>query len=161
MKSEAGAQTTYKSLSPNFQRKHGKKVPLPKIYADEDSSDSEGLELEDGTRVGRKATGGSGGSGGGKPGRNLWQAAVVVPENPVVVAALGQAWEAVVLVVQEALVEVQAGASSMAEMMMTPMMTLTSEESQVNLLRHQGTHWSGKNLKRASLHMVDSTSVLG
>ena len=36
---------------------------------DEDSSDSEGLELEDGTRVGRKATGGSGGSGGGKPGR--------------------------------------------------------------------------------------------
>ena len=56
-------------LITNFQRKHGKKVPLPKIYADEDSSDSEGLELEDGTRVGRKATGGSGGSGGGKPGR--------------------------------------------------------------------------------------------
>ena len=53
----------------NFQRKHGKKVPLPKIYMDEDSSDSEGLELEDGTRVGRKVTGGSGGSGGGKPGR--------------------------------------------------------------------------------------------
>ena len=50
-------------------RKHGKKVPLPKIYADEDSSDSEGLELEDRTRVGRKATGSSGGSGGGKPGR--------------------------------------------------------------------------------------------
>ena len=56
-------------LITNFQRKHGKKVPLPKIYMDEDSSDSEGLELEDGTRVGRKATGGSGGSGGGKPGR--------------------------------------------------------------------------------------------
>ena len=36
---------------------------------DEDSSDSEGLELEDGTRVGRKATDGAGGSGGGKPGR--------------------------------------------------------------------------------------------
>ena len=34
-------------LITNFQRKHGKKVPLPKIYADEDSSDSEGLELED------------------------------------------------------------------------------------------------------------------
>ena len=50
-------------LITNFQRKHGKKVPLPKIYMDEDSSDSEGLELEDGTRVGRKATGGSGGSG--------------------------------------------------------------------------------------------------
>ena len=56
-------------LITNFQRKHSKKVPLPKIYMDEDDSDSEGLELEDGTRVGRKAAGGSGGSGGGKPGR--------------------------------------------------------------------------------------------
>ena len=53
----------------NFQRKHGKKVPLPKLYMDEDSSDSEGLELADGTRVGRKATDGAGGSGGGKPGK--------------------------------------------------------------------------------------------
>ena len=57
------------TLITNFQRKHGKNVPLPKIYMDEDSSDSEGLELEDGTRVGRKAAGGSGGSSGGKPGR--------------------------------------------------------------------------------------------
>ena len=32
-------------LMTNFQRKHGKKIPLPKIYTDEDSSDSEGLEL--------------------------------------------------------------------------------------------------------------------
>ena len=56
-------------LITNFQRKHGKKVPLPKLYMDEDSSDSEGLELVDGTRVGRKATDGAGGSGGGKPGR--------------------------------------------------------------------------------------------
>ena len=36
---------------------------------DEDSSDSEGLGLADGTRVGRKATDGAGGSGRGKPGR--------------------------------------------------------------------------------------------
>ena len=56
-------------LITNFQRKHGKKVPLPKLYMDEDSSDSEGLELADGTRVGRKATNGAGGSGRGKPGR--------------------------------------------------------------------------------------------
>ena len=56
-------------LITNFQRKHGKKVPLPKIYMDEDSSNSKGLELEDGTRVGRKAAGGSEGSSGGKPGR--------------------------------------------------------------------------------------------
>ena len=53
----------------NFQQKHGKKVPLPKLYMDVDSSDSKGLELADGTRVGRKATGGAGGSGGGKPGK--------------------------------------------------------------------------------------------
>ena len=45
----------------NFQRKHGKKVPLPKFYVDENSSDSEGLKLQDGSRVGRKATGGGSG----------------------------------------------------------------------------------------------------
>ena len=56
-------------LITNFQRKHSKKVPLPKLYMDEDSSDSEGLELADGTRVGRKATDGAGGSSRGKPGR--------------------------------------------------------------------------------------------
>ena len=51
----------------NFQQKHGKKVPLPKLYGDEDTSDSEGLELADGTTVGKKATGGAGDSGrGGK-----------------------------------------------------------------------------------------------
>ena len=51
----------------NFQKKHGQQVPMPKIYRDEDSSDSEGLELADGTKVGKKTTGGAGGSGGGKP----------------------------------------------------------------------------------------------
>ena len=40
---------------------------MPKIYGDEDSSESEGLELADGTKVGKKTTGGVGGSGGGKP----------------------------------------------------------------------------------------------
>ena len=54
-------------LITNFQQKHGKKVPLPKIYADEDDSDTEGLELADGTKVGKKTTGGAGGSGGSKP----------------------------------------------------------------------------------------------
>ena len=42
----------------------GQTIPLPKIYQDEDSSDSEGLELADGTTVGKKTTGGVGGSGG-------------------------------------------------------------------------------------------------
>ena len=51
----------------NFQQKHGQQVLMPKIYGDKDSSDSEGLELEDGTKVGKKTTGSAGGSGGGKP----------------------------------------------------------------------------------------------
>ena len=56
---------------------------MPKIYGDEDSSDSEGLELADGTKVGKKTTGrardssgpstssgGVGGSKGRKRGRD-------------------------------------------------------------------------------------------
>ena len=56
-------------LMTNFKNKYGQTIPLPKIYQDEDSSDSEGLALENGTRVGKKATGGTGGSGGGRPGK--------------------------------------------------------------------------------------------
>ena len=41
----------------NFQQKHRQQVPMPKIYGDEDSSDSEGLELADGTTVAKKTTG--------------------------------------------------------------------------------------------------------
>ena len=51
----------------NFQRKHGQKVPMPKIYRDEDTSDSDGIELADGTKAAKKTMGGAGGSGGGKP----------------------------------------------------------------------------------------------
>ena len=67
----------------NFQQKHGQQVPMPKIYGDGDSSDSEGLELADGTKVGKKTTGsardgsspstssgGVGGSRGRKRGRD-------------------------------------------------------------------------------------------
>ena len=67
----------------NFQKKQGQQVPMPKIYGDEDSSDSEGLELADGTKVGKKTTGSArggdgpstsgrsvGGSGGRKQGRD-------------------------------------------------------------------------------------------
>ena len=67
----------------NFQKKHGQQVPMPKIYGDEDSSDSKGLELADGTKVGKKTTGstrdgsgpstsgrGVGGSGSRKRGRD-------------------------------------------------------------------------------------------
>ena len=51
----------------NFQKKHGQPVPMPKIYGDEDSSYDKGLELADGTTVGKKTTGSAGGSSGGKP----------------------------------------------------------------------------------------------
>ena len=51
----------------NFQKKHGQQVPMPKIYGDKDTSEEEGLELADGTKVGKKATGGAEGSGGSKP----------------------------------------------------------------------------------------------
>ena len=51
----------------NFQKKHGQKVPMPKIYRDEDTLDSDGIELADGARAAKKTAGGAGGSGGGKP----------------------------------------------------------------------------------------------
>ena len=51
----------------NFQRKHGQQVPMLKIYRDEDTSDSDGIELADGTKAAKKTAGGAGGSGGGKP----------------------------------------------------------------------------------------------
>ena len=47
----------------NFQKKHGQQVPMPKIYGDEDSTDDEGPELADRTKVGRKKT--TGGARGG------------------------------------------------------------------------------------------------
>ena len=55
-------------LMTNFKNKYGQTIPLPKIYQEEDSSDSEGLALEDGTRYGRKTPGGGGGKGGGGQG---------------------------------------------------------------------------------------------
>ena len=48
----------------NFQKKHGQQVPMPKIYGDEDSTNSEGPELADGTKVVKKTTGGASGGGG-------------------------------------------------------------------------------------------------
>ena len=55
-----------RELVTNFQQKHGQQVPMPKIYGDEDSSDSESLELANGSKVGKKTAGGAGGSGGDK-----------------------------------------------------------------------------------------------
>ena len=55
-------------LRTNFQDKYGQPIPLPKIYGDEDTSEDEGLQLGDGTTVGKKTPGG-GGKGGSKGGR--------------------------------------------------------------------------------------------
>ena len=56
----------------NFQKKHGHQVPMPKIHGDKDSSDSEGLELADGTKVGKKTTGSTrGGNGPSTSGRSV------------------------------------------------------------------------------------------
>ena len=52
-------------LMTNFKNKYGQTIPLPKTYEDEDTSDSEGLELQDGTRYGRETPGGQGGKGSG------------------------------------------------------------------------------------------------
>ena len=38
----------------NFKKKHGQQVPMPKIYRDEDSTNSEGPELADGTKAVKK-----------------------------------------------------------------------------------------------------------
>ena len=134
---------------------------------DEDSSDSEGLELEDGTRVGRKATDGSGGSDGGKPGRRpsaggsggSGGSGAVVPEDLVVAMALDLVREVVVMVVLAVPgVVAQAEVPSMARTMTTLMMTPTIEERQVNLPRDQSLHWPGKSLE-GQLRMVVSTLV--
>ena len=64
-----------KEFVTNFQKKHGQQVPMPNIYGDEDSTDDEGPELADGTKVvKKKTTGGAHGgagpstSGGGRGG---------------------------------------------------------------------------------------------
>ena len=49
----------------NFQKKHGQQVPMAKIYGDEDSTDDEGPELADGTKVVKKKTTGSARGGDG------------------------------------------------------------------------------------------------
>ena len=57
----------------NFQKKHGQQVPMPKIYGDEDSTDNEGPELADGTKVVKKKTtgGAHGGDGPSTSGENV------------------------------------------------------------------------------------------
>ena len=51
-KKQGWSNDQMQELITNCQKKHGKRVPMPKIYMDKDDSDSEGLELEDSSRVG-------------------------------------------------------------------------------------------------------------
>ena len=141
-------------LITNFQRKHGKKVPLPKLYMDEDSSDSEGLELADGTRVGRKATDGAGGSGRGKPGRKpaAGSSSSGAGGSVVVMAAtLDQVQEVVELVVLAVLTVAQEEAPSVVEMTMTQTTIPTRGGRPVTLPNQQGHRWLGRNLGKATL----------
>ena len=57
----------------NFQKKHGQQIPMPKFYGDEDSTDSKGPELADGTKVVKKKTtgGARGGDGPSTSGENV------------------------------------------------------------------------------------------
>ena len=152
-------------LITNFQRKHSKKVPLPKLYMDEDSSDSKGLELADGTRVGRKATDGAGGSGRGKPGRKprLVVAAVVLVGLAVAAVAVtpDQVQEVVELVVLAALAVAQEEAPSVVGMTTTQTTIPTRGGKPATLPNQQGHGWLGRNLGKATPHMVDNTSDQG
>ena len=120
----------------NFQRKHGQKVPMPKIYRDEDTSDSDGIELADGTKAAKKTTGGAGGSGGGKP-----------RKKPTASGHSGEAGETgsgdgQVQVVQ-AVLEAKSEVVTMTVMMMTP----TSAERPAKV-HHQSQWWPAKSHAR-------------
>ena len=105
----------------NFQKKHGQQVPMPKIYGDEDSSESEGLELADGMKEGKKTTGSAGGSGGDKPLRSLQPAvAAVEQEEQVVVTVPAQ-----VVTVPAQVVAVQVGLEVENEVEATTVMVMT------------------------------------
>ena len=68
MENQGWSTDQMQELRTNFKNKYGQTIPLPKIYQDEDSSEDEGLALGDGTRYGKKTTGGGGSKGGGGKG---------------------------------------------------------------------------------------------
>ena len=102
----------------NFQRKHGQKVPMPKIYRDEDTSDSDGIELADGTKAAKKTAGGAGGSGGASHVRSQQPAAVLVLAAAGAVHARAAAPAQVVAV--QAVLEAESEVVTTMVMMMTP-----------------------------------------
>ena len=145
-------------LITNFQRKHGKKVPLPKLYMDEDSSDSESLELADGTRVGRKTPDGAGGSSGGKPGKKP-STGGSSSGGTGGLSGDGSASTSGGGGIGGSGAMTQAGAESMAEMTMTRTMIPVRGGRPANLPSHQNTRWQGRSHGRANQRMVFNTSA--
>ena len=126
-------------LMTNFKNKYGQTIPLPKIYQDEDSSDSEGLALEDGTRYGRKTPGGgggksSGGRGGGRKGGNGSMQTPSQDLRRAVVVVL------VVVLVEEAMALVEDSRASEVETT-AMMMTLTRAGRRGMRADHRGSLW--------------------
>ena len=128
-------------LMTNFKNKYGQTIPLPKIYQDEDSSDDEGLALEDGTRYGKKTPGGGGGKGGGGKGgggevvdarvaMGAWTPSQDLRRAVVVVM--------VVVLVEEAVALVEDSRASEVETTTTMMMTLTSAGRRGMKADHRG-----------------------
>ena len=119
----------------NFQKKHGQKVPTPKIYRDEDTSDSDGIELAEqprGPQVVQEAPAGA------SHVRSLQLAvAAVKQEEQVEVMAPAQ-----VVGVQAGLEE-ESGVEMMTVMMMTP----TSIERPAKV-HHKSQRWPAKSHTR-------------
>ena len=110
----------------NFQRKHGQKVPMPKIYRDEDTSDSDGIELADGTKAAKKTAGGAGGSSGGQQ-----------PAAVLVLAAAGAVHVRAVAPAQVVVVQAVLEAKSEVVTTMVMMMTPTNAGRQGVKVNHQ------------------------
>ena len=122
----------------NFQKKHGQKVPMPKIYRDEDTSDSDGIELADGARAAKKTAGVQEAPAGASHVRSLQLAVTAVKrEEQAVVMAPAQ-----VVAVQAGLEE-ESGVETMTVMMMTP----TSAERPTKV-HHQSQWWPAKSHAR-------------
>ena len=110
----------------NFQRKHGQQVPMPKIYRDEDTSDSDGIELADGTKAAKKTAVAQKAPAGANHVRSLQPAvAAVEQEEQAVVTAPVQ--------VAQAGLEEESGVETTTVMVMT----LTNAGRQGVKVNHQ------------------------
>ena len=121
----------------NFQKKHGQKVPMPKIYRDEDTSDTTVLSWQMGPEQPRRPQVVQEAPAGANHVRSLQLAvAVVKREEQAVVTAPAQA------VAAQVGLEEESGVEMMTVMMMTP----TSVERPAKV--HQSQWWPAKSHAR-------------